>query len=409
MVPDDDVTMANQTIQYPEFQAEETAYEAVDSPKFVPEAEPGDRPLRRHQLRTMEVSLHTAEQALNAEVTSTLRPMNGQRVVWEIYCNGSSRVAEMAELYGMATERFGLDTGWDFDDPSHRAELHHRLRDEAPDEVFLAPTCGPWSQMQNLAARTLEQQEALHELRQWHHDVHLDFVKTIYLHQLDNGRHAHLEQPAFALSWKTRSLKSLPRWWSQFDQCMYGCMCLHTDGRWLPTRKSTVVLTSKKAMYEALNLRCDGQHEHCALEGTAPGLGRRTAFMEDYQPHLASIIAGALLIDEKPQQWEHALAVGERRQLTGEMIKLRAVHAQETVRVVQRLHRNLGHPSTEQLLLLLESRGASHQVLQAARDFKCVACQEVSQAEFSSTSSYPHSQGFQPTSSSGCALDQGQG
>lgn len=88
-----------------------------------------------------------------------------------------------------------------------------------------------------------------------------------------------------------------------------------------------------------------------------------------------SIIAGALVIDEPPQQWEHALAVGERRQFTGELIKLRAVHAQEAVRVVQRLHRNLGHPTTEQLLLILESRGASHQVIQAARDFKCVACQ----------------------------------
>ena len=79
-------------------------------------------------------------------------------------------------------------------------------------------------------------------------------------------------------------------------------------------------------MYEALSLCCDGQHEHCPLEGSAPGLGRRTRYMEDYQPHLASVIAGALVIDEKPQQWEHKLAVGERRQLTGELIKLRAVH-----------------------------------------------------------------------------------
>ena len=235
VVPDDDVTTANEVVNYPDFMAEETAYETFDLPRQVPESEPGDRPLRRHQLRTMEVSLQTAEKALNAEITSSLHPLTGKRVLWEIYCGGSSRVAEMAEAYGMTVERFGLDTGWDFDDPAHRAELLRRLRDEAPDEVFLAPTCGPWSQMQNLNAKTLEQQEALHELRQWHHDVHLCFVKAIYLHQLDNGRHAHLEQPAFALSWKTQALRLLPGWWSMFDQCMYGCMCLHTDeGRgWL--------------------------------------------------------------------------------------------------------------------------------------------------------------------------------
>ena len=394
VVPDDDVTMANRMVTYPDFRLEETAYEATELPKHIPEAEPGDRPVRRHQLRTMEVSLQTAEKALNAELTMNLRPLDGRRVLWEIYRGGSSRVADMAEHFGMIVERFGLDTGWDFDDPQHRRELLRRLRDEQPDEAWLAPTCGPWSQMQNLAARSADQQEALHELRQWHHDVHLGFVRTIYLQQIDNGRHAHLEQPAFALSWKTQALKSLPGWWSHFDQCMYGCMCLHTDGRWLPARKSTAVLTSKKAVYEALNCRCDGQHEHCPLEGTAPGLGRRTSYMEHYQPHLASIIAGAVMLDEKPQLWEHALAVGERRQLTGELIKLRATHAQEAVRVVQRLHRNLGHPTTEQLLLLLESRGASDQVLQAARDYTCISCQRYRKPNSAAPAAVPTAKDF---------------
>ena len=393
VVPDDDETLANQLVTYPDFQNEETAYEAFDEPEGKPEVEPGDRPLRRHQLRTMEVSLQTAEKALNAELTTNLRPLTGQRVLWEI-CGGSSRVAEMAAVYGLHVERFGLDTNWDFDNPSHRRELLRRLRDEAPDEVLLSPTCGPWSQMQNLAAQTDDQRAALQELRQWHHDVHLTFVKSIYLHQLDSGRHAHLEQPAYALSWRTQSLKSLPGWWCQFDQCMYGCMCLHTDGRWLPTRKSTVMLSSKKAMYEALNVCCDGQHEHCPLEGSAPGLGRRTRYMEDYQPHLSSIIAGAILVDEKPQQWEHALAVGDRRQLTGEMIKLRAEHSQEAVRVVQRLHRNLGHPTTEQLLLLLESRGASHQVLQAARDYQCASCLRYRKPNSAAPAAIPSAKNF---------------
>ena len=86
---------------------------------------------------------------------------------------------------------------------------------------------------------------------------------------------------------------------------------------------------------------------------------------------------------------EHALAVGERRQLTGELIKLRAVHSHEAIRMVQRLHRNLGHPTTEQLLLLLESRGASHQVLQAARDFKCVSCQRYRKPDSAAPSAIP--------------------
>ena len=102
VVPDDDVTTANKTVTYPEFQVEETTFETFDLPQQVPAVSPGDRPLRRHQLRTMEVSIQTAEKAFNAELTSTLRPLTGKRVFWEI-----SRTAEMAETYGMQVERFG--------------------------------------------------------------------------------------------------------------------------------------------------------------------------------------------------------------------------------------------------------------------------------------------------------------
>ena len=115
VVPDDDVTTAKQ----------DGHLSGVSSGGKLPSRpltfhskyllfSPGDRPLRRHQLRTMEVSIQTAEKALNAELTANLRPLTGKRIFWEIYCGGSSRTAEMAETYGMQVERFGLDNGWDF-------------------------------------------------------------------------------------------------------------------------------------------------------------------------------------------------------------------------------------------------------------------------------------------------------
>ena len=121
VVPDDDVTMANEVVTFPTFKLEETAFEVTDSPVTPAVFQPGERALRRHQLRTMEV-----------------------------------RVSAVFECFGLSTERFGLDTGWDFDNPDHRSAFLRRLRDEQPDEVYLAPICGPWSQMQNLAARTNE-------------------------------------------------------------------------------------------------------------------------------------------------------------------------------------------------------------------------------------------------------------
>ena len=74
--------------------------------------------------------------------------------------------------------------------------------------------------------------------------------------------------------------------------------------------------------------------------------------------------------------WEHAHYTmdyafnAEEKELTGALVKLSAETKQEAIRVVQRLHRNLGHPSPTTLTELLASRGAS----EAAQSYKCLAC-----------------------------------
>ena len=111
---------------------------------------------------------------------------------------------------GAQVETFSRETGWDFDIASHRLWFLQRLESECPDEVLLTPTCGPWSPMQNLNARDPGQQAQLLEKREWHHGTHLAFVRKVYETQIKNGGHADVEQPAPALSWKTRAFSSLP-------------------------------------------------------------------------------------------------------------------------------------------------------------------------------------------------------
>ena len=99
------------------------------------------------------------------------------------------------------------------------------LDEHQPEEVFLSPTCGPWSPMQNINAKTPQRQEQLQQLRDWHHRVHMRFCRRIYLKQVHEGRHAHLEQPTPALSWRTSALSTLPGHRAKFSQCQYGAMC----------------------------------------------------------------------------------------------------------------------------------------------------------------------------------------
>ena len=243
-----------------------------------------------------------------------------------------------------------------------------RLNMEMPDEVFLAPRCGLWSRMQAINATTPEKKESLQQQRDDHHRNHLKFVKEIYLSQVHGGRQAHIEQPHGALSWLTSALKNLPGLYAIFDQCCYGACCLDSDGIWKPVQKTTGILSTKKALVAALCLRCDKSHEHCRLEGQFPGIGRtRTSYMEDYQPGLAASIAAALAAPEDPCLWDDAYAIEEVKEVQGKLVQLMTSSRAEAVKTVQRLHRNLGHPSPESLTEMLESRGASEAVLQAAR------------------------------------------
>ena len=226
---------------------------------------------------------------------------------------------------------FSLDTGWNFDRLDHQEAFLRELDEEAPDELLIAPECKLWSRMQTLARRTPAQQEALVAARHHHHDRHLCFLRRAYLKQVEGSRHAHVEQPKHALSWKTKALRDLPGRRADFDQCRYGATCQDEDMVWRPVKKSTTFMTTKQAMQNALTLACNGDHDHCALEGSALGLGPRTKYMENYQPALASTIASALLIDEAPQAWETAHASSEQKLVTGNLVKLRADTKQEAI------------------------------------------------------------------------------
>ena len=356
-----------------QFEFEETAFLATGLDEPADEAELETR-LTHHQLRTIDGKLKAATQTLHGFVTSELHRPPRQRVIWEVYA-GESRVSAVAESLGAKVQIFGPSTSWNFDLKEHRKMFLDRLEREVPDEVLRSPTCGPWSPMQNLNARTSRRQEQLQDLREWHHEIHLKFVKKIYETQVRNGAHCHVEQPAYALSWKTWALSNLPGYHCIFHQCRYGSQCPGSNGEWLYVKKPTALRTTKMAVYQQFQLQCEGGHEHCPLEGCAKGYGLRTRYLENYQPAFATVLAASLMAEEIPTTLDFVGAVNEDRKHTGELVKLLAENRQDAVRTVQRLHRNLGHPDPSALVELLSSRGASQMILDVASNYRCSACE----------------------------------
>ena len=98
--------------------------------------------------------------------------------------------------------------------------------------------------------------------------------------------------------------------------------------------------------------------------------------MENYQPALASTLAAAMAKPEAPHHWEFGFAVQEITEHVGKLADLQVEGKTAALRVKQKLHRNLGHPSTSSLVELLSSRGASSDVLQVAGSYVCAAYQQ---------------------------------
>ena len=155
----------------------------------------GSNVLKSKQLKSLDNSVLTQLNAAEAYISQTLRDMDFRqpRQLWEVYC-GESRITKIATSLGMDAQHFGLNNGWNFSYKTHQREFMQMLDEFQPEEVYLSPTCGPWSPMQNISATTPQRREQLQQLRDWHHRVHLRFCRRVYLKQVNEGRHAHLEQ-----------------------------------------------------------------------------------------------------------------------------------------------------------------------------------------------------------------------
>ena len=120
----------------PVFQQEEQVYQAMEPTDEPPS---GTLKCQRHLYDTMDALLVEETNKLHGYVTQELHH-DTSRVIWEVYC-GKSRTSQLAETMGATVRVFSYDTGWDFDQPSHRRAFLEEQARECPDEVLIASEC----------------------------------------------------------------------------------------------------------------------------------------------------------------------------------------------------------------------------------------------------------------------------
>ena len=330
-----------------------------------------------------------------------------KKTFWEVY-SGSAGLAQLMSEFGWTVRTFDLLNGWDFEVTSHRRRFLELLDEECPDVVWWAPPCTKWSPLQNLNALTEDQKFALEADREYEEKIHLRFVRRGYEKQYREGRHGGIEQPALAKSWGTRTFTQLSGEPCALDQCAYGAVLPDENGVLTPIKKPTRLQLTSRFVARLLNQRCTQDHEHLPIEGSSPGIGNRAAASAAYQEGLCEAIAEAFdrlyaefnepcyfnVEDENDEHEEINYNEGEEEaggdedyepsiapeeepeppQPRGVLYKLGATRQQEVKRTITRLHRNLGHPTNNELAKMLEQRGASPELVEAARIHDCATC-----------------------------------
>ena len=303
--------------------------------------------------------------------------------VGEVY--SPPRVSKEGEKKGIPRATcFDLLTGWDLSRPEHVKKMWQTLKKERPKLLVICPPCTAFTPVQELNFPNMSWGTAVRIIATGLE--HLELAAKVALWQHRQGGYFVLEQPKEAKSWKEECLKKLEEipgiWTEDFDQCMYG---LQVDQLGL-NKKPTKVLVNSDQIAKQLRRKCDKKHFH------APTMNGRPKLAQVYPKKMCEAIIKGFIKqmqdDGEPSHWaaeegeeeeedeEEPLRMErETAQMQGEGEGSRSINDEDR-RMVDKLHRGLGHPASYDFIRFMKAARIRPEVIQwTHKQYKCSACE----------------------------------
>ena len=311
------------------------------------------------------------------------------------------RISPEAAKRGLETGAcFDLQTAWDLSREEDRRQMWKTLREEKPDVIIVCPPCTAFSRMQALNKGRRDEKRALQVLHTGRE--HLRLAAAVIRWQLKQGRSIVFERPSTATSWKEDELQELLA--RQVDlyqidshMCAFG---MNVTGNGL-NLKPTRWLTDMEEVAQRLNRRCDGTHEHEALEG-----GNKTRLAQVYPPELCRQLAKGIQehLTKKCPQKHYILEVFAEEESEAEEIgdddhsgeaEEEYEVSEEEKKMILKVHRAVGHPQRPEFIRFLRAARVKGEIIRwAAKEFKCDVCEAKAHPKAARPTTLPRS--FQP-------------
>ena len=282
---------------------------------------------------------------------------------------------------------YDLMNGYDFRRASCRKSVEQDLLQDPPELLVLCPPCtheGGWFNLNRSHWNRFTVLKLQAQSRSY-----IRWCCRLFRMGVQLGCRVVFEHPTGARTWSYPEVQSLCRRFTtvKLHMCRYG-MKLPKSERFI--RKSTRLLVSHADM-ESLGLRCDHQGTHAChdtIAGGAPGVPSISTFAGAYprpfvqavlktvnqrrshvggeHDHEADVGHPIMVVEDlvPPDRWTEILAASSVSDKSD----------RELIPVLDKLHRNLGHPPNHDLVRILKHGQASEQALRLAKEFSCDLC-----------------------------------
>ena len=324
--------------------------------------------LSDHQIRQVQQQVKTCAAVQSAREH---RPM-----VVEVF--SPPRFSLVAQARGFEGKSVDIVTGTDLSIAKNRAQLKKELRDNPPELLVLCPPCTDESGWIHLNATKMDRLEFLR--RKSLSRMFIKFCCELFRQQTASGGRAMLEHPTGSDMWTYPEVMSLCKRYhpTKLHMCRYGLKIPSSQNF---IRKSTRLLLSHEDMKNKLGLTCPGSSVHkChdVIAGSHPEIGPISKFAARYTPQFVQAVLETVPAFGHPNE---SLSVDwhDVPEACWELVHevaavIQPAHGQ-LLRIVKRLHCNLGHPPNSDLVRILRQGQASAQAIDIARDLECAICQ----------------------------------
>ena len=315
------------------------------------------------------------------------------------------RFTKYAESKGGKGLAFDIKNGWDLLDHHTQVKVDRLLDRTKPKLLVVCPPCtheGGWENLNQYYRTPLERAQLQRRNR-----LRLRFCVNQIHKQLHRGGEFLFEHPWGSRIWKYPEMQSLKRRFGIFrvDMCAFGLKCADTNKSFL---KATGLMPSRAEVAESLadKCRCTADHEHRLVEGTLKSGQSVSDFVAAYTSQFVRSISQSfglfrssacdLSVDLSQSDLECLAADSivppdeaservEPPEVSPDSAEDRRIKS-----ALAKLHRNLGHPSSHDLVRILKHSKASSRAIELAGKLQCTVCQNHQQPKAALPANVPN-------------------